>query len=164
MQLLWEKIQSTLDKKTVNDLKKGATDIDLALIESIVGHTLPNDFKDFLKIYNGQKGEVSGIFTDRYFLSTDEIAANWKIWKDLEDSGTFDDCTTENDSQIKNNWWHEGWIPFTDDGSGNHLCIDLAPTSHGNVGQIIEMWHDDNQRKYIAKNFTEFLHLEFNLT
>nr|WP_241011423.1 SMI1/KNR4 family protein [Burkholderia sp. Ac-20392] len=49
------------------------------------------------------------------------------------------------------------WIPFTHDGSGNHLCIDLDPADDGFSGQVIRVWPDDARRERIAGGFSEWL-------
>ena len=43
------------------------------------------------------------------------------------------------------------------DGCGNEKMIDLDPTEHGTVGQIIQMWHDDPTRSKEAESLYDFL-------
>jgi len=52
-------------------------------------------------------------------------------------------------------WAHHGWIPFATDYSGCYLCIDLAPTHDGRVGQVLLV--DDDQRKVIYPGVLELL-------
>lgn len=46
----------------------------------------------------------------------------------------------------RENWWHERWIPFLTNGSGDSVCVDLEGTFGGAPGQIVQFWHDDEQR------------------
>src|ERR1051325_4380886 len=58
---------------------------------------------------------------------------------------------------IKDDWWNSFWIPFTHDGAGNHICIDLDPTPNGKYGQIIRMWPDSPDRELYASSFSEYI-------
>ncbi|WP_374196413.1 SMI1/KNR4 family protein [Burkholderia sp. Se-20378] len=90
-------------------------------------------------------------------LSSHEILAQWRIWKGLVDGGDFDGVESEPDPGIGDDWYNLKWIPFTHDGSGNHLCIDLDPADDGFSGQVIRVWHDDARRERIAGGFSEWL-------
>lgn len=54
-------------------------------------------------------------------------------------------------------WWHEAWLPITDDGSSNHLCVDLAPAEGGEVGQIIRVWNRSERREVVASSLTAWI-------
>ena len=168
MDQTWNKLIKGLDQIAENnkdfnyDLNPGVTDKKIISIENTIGKTFPKDFKDFYKIHNGENSQGSGIMKGEEFLSMERILEEWNIWKDLLDSNTFfsdEDGIFESDpdSGIKNNWWNTLWIPFTYDGSGNHICIDLDPSEEGNYGQIIRMWHDDPIRELLANSFSEWI-------
>ncbi len=127
--------------------------------ETALGIQFPADFKKSVEIRDGQQSDILiGFVEASEFLSLERILDEWRVWKDLYDSGEFKDCASEPTGPIKTDWWNPKWIPFTYDGSGNHLCLDLDPASGGAVGQIITMWHDDAERKVIAPNFQTWLH------
>jgi cell wall assembly regulator SMI1 len=63
---------------------------------------------------------------------------------------------TNPDIGIKNDWWNPLWIPFFDDADCNHYCIDLDPAKDGNYGQIIKTWHDDKERRMVARSFKDW--------
>lgn len=87
----------------------------------------------------------------------ERIRDEWKVWNDLLDSGDLEDWHSEPEKQIRSDWWNPKSIPLTHEWSGNHECLDLAPTEYGDLGQIISMWHDHAIREVIAKNFCSWL-------
>ena len=91
------------------------------------------------------------------FLSLQAMCLEWNVWKELLDGGDFEDSQGEPHGPIVSDWWSAGWIPLTYDGSGNHQCLDLNPAQGGQVGQIIQMWHDDAERTVVANSFREWL-------
>lgn len=167
MDQIWNKLIKGLDKLSAQskdfnyDLNEGVTDKKIASVEKTIGKALPEDFKQFYKVHNGEIENGQGILLGEEFLSVERIIEEWNIWKDLLDNKEFIEdgvaIESEPDAGIKNNWWNPFWIPFTYDGSGNHICIDLDPSQDGNYGQIIRMWHDDATRELLANNFTEWI-------
>jgi cell wall assembly regulator SMI1 len=43
-------------------------------------------------------------------------------------------------------WWRQSWVPFLENGAGDHLCIDLAAENGGTPGQVLMFYHDWEQR------------------
>lgn len=138
----------------LNDLNPPATDKEIEELSDALGYALPEDLVCLLQIHNGQKGDAGWLFDGQEFLSSDRIIDEWKIWKDLLDSGDFDETTSEPQKGIKEYWWSEKWIPFTYNGSGDHYCIDLDPADSGASGQVITMWHDDEERALLAPSLS----------
>ncbi|AJX35248.1 SMI1/KNR4 family protein [Burkholderia oklahomensis] len=129
----------------------------IAALQAALGVTLPTEFVESLRIHDGQ-AETDAVFADSdALLGAREIVAQWSIWKNLVAGGDFDDMTSEPDPGIKDDWYNLKWIPFTHDGSGNHLCLDLDPAEGGVVGQVIRVWHDDSVRERVARSFAEWL-------
>jgi len=168
MDQTWNKLIKGLDQIADNykdfnfELNPGVTDKKIQSIEKIIGKTFPEDFKSFYKIHNGENSHGYGIMKGEEFLSMERILEEWNVWKELLDTNSFtndedDIFVSDPDTGIKNNWWNTHWIPFTYDGSGNHICIDLDPSDEGNYGQIIRMWHDDSTRELLANSFTEWI-------
>jgi len=85
------------------------------------------------------------------------------VWKELFDAGEFDDpeefySYCEIDRLIKtNSCWNPKWIPIACNSSGDNYCLDLDPDIHGNYGQIITLWHDEEDRELVAVNFRSWL-------
>ncbi|BEN51430.1 MULTISPECIES: SMI1/KNR4 family protein [Serratia] len=159
MKQLWEKMEAILqdtDPDLLADLGPPATDEDIATLEQALGLSLPADFVACMKIHNGQHGISHGLFDECEFLSTSRIIQEWRIWKGLLDGGDFEGAESCPQSGIRPEWWSPAWIPFTYNGAGDHLCIDLAPTDVGIPGQIITLWHDDGVREKQADSFIQW--------
>lgn len=159
----WTIIESWLQEnapQTTVFLNKGVTNDEIANLEGKIGAKLPADFVEFYKIHNGASEELGLIDTEE-LLSFERILEEWQVWKNLLDSHTFEDeegvFTSDSPKTIKTDWWNPLWIPITYDGSGNHFCLDLDPTSKGNYGQIIRMWHDDAERTLEAISFSAWI-------
>lgn len=140
-----------------NALNPPATEADVTLLEKAVGINLPQDFVAALRTGNGQSEKFHGIFDGNHFLSIAEIVNNWNIWKMLLEGGDFDNAKSKPENGIKYGWWNPRWIPFTSNGSGDHFCIDMDPSSEGTVGQIIFVWHDMADRQCVSDSFSTWL-------
>jgi cell wall assembly regulator SMI1 len=125
---------------------EGADAQAIGAAEQALGIQFPADFKKSVEIRDGQSDITIGFVEASEFLSLERILDEWK------------DCASEPTGPIKSDWWNPKWIPFTYDGSGNHLCLDLDPASGAEVGQVITMWHDDAERKVVAPSFQTWLH------
>ncbi|WP_245983023.1 SMI1/KNR4 family protein [Trinickia fusca] len=130
---------------------------EIATLHALLDVTLPNEFVESLGIHNGQANPGAVFADDDTLLNAREIVAQWSIWRKLVADGDFDDTTSEPDPGVKDDWYNLKWIPFTHDGSGNHLCLDLDPAEGGVVGQVIRVWHDDVQRERVAWSFAQWL-------
>ena len=164
MKQAWGKLESHLktnNPELLEDLSPPATDAEIHELEYKLGVALPTDFVDCLKIHNGQKGASEWLFSGSEFLSSQRIMEEWTIWKNFLDNGDFDGNEIKPAIGIKPVWWGPKWIPFTYNGWGDHLCLDLDPASQGRTGQVITLWHDDGARNKkadsFAKWFTDFV-------
>ena len=156
MKQQWARLEAYLKANKpalLADLVPPATDVELYELEHKLGVTLPADFVECLKIHNGQNGESEWLFSGSEFLSSRRILDEWSIWNSLLQNGDFVGAEPEAGFGIQPVWWSPKWIPFTYDGAGNHLCLDLDPISGGRVGQVITLWHDDGARKKKADSF-----------
>ncbi|NRO98830.1 molybdenum cofactor biosynthesis protein MoaA [Paraburkholderia sp. NMBU_R16] len=139
-------------------LNAGAGDEDIRSLEAALDIALPEDFIESLKIHNGQPRIAGDFFDGDSLLCGRDILKAWKVWHKLVVSGDFEDCSAEPDDGIKDDWYNLKWIPFTSNGAGDHLCLDFDPAEGGTVGQVIRVWHDDDQRTLVARSFREWLH------
>ncbi len=162
MQKTWETLDACLSKVAKQnpdfeyELNSGATDAEIATLQAALPYELPKDYIACLKIHNGEATGI-GVFDSEEFLSTEDVLFQYNIWKTLLDDGTFEDedgaYTCEPDVGTREDWWHTGLIPFTHNGGGDHLCLDLNPTQEGHYGQIVRTWHDDLPRTIVASDF-----------
>ncbi|MCU9953414.1 SMI1/KNR4 family protein [Burkholderia sp. BKH01] len=157
---IWKRFDDALAidfSRLPGGLNGPASNDEIAALRAALGTALPDTFVDSLRIHNGQADPGDGFSENDALLSSHEIIAQWTIWKGLVDGGDFDGVMSEPDPGIRDDWYNLKWIPFTHDGSGNHLCLDLDPAEGGAVGQVIRVWHDDDRRERIAKSFPEWL-------
>lgn len=160
----WVKIESWLEEnapeinKSLND---GIGKTELAQLEYVLKSELPDDFVDFYSIHDGQEPDADWLLDGEEFMSARRILEEYKIWKNLLTNGDFKEdgvvYKSTPDKGIKDDWWNPKWIPFTYNGSGDHLCIDLDPAEGGTYGQIIRMWHDDPERSLEANSLKEWI-------
>jgi cell wall assembly regulator SMI1 len=160
MQDVWNRIERWLAANVpdiLDGLNPGATMREIEETETFLGVTFPEDVRASYLIHNGQSSESGALFGTFQLLALENIRDEWSVWKDLLDAGDFDDARSEPDGPIVTDWWHPRWIPLTYNGGGDHHCLDLAPAPGGDVGQIIEMWHDDAARCVEARSFRAWL-------
>lgn len=164
MEQTWTKFEEWLSRHWpdgLSCLNPPASDEQISQLEERLDARLPADFVACLKIHNGQNG-FSSVLDGMEFLSCEEIYSQWFVWKDLLDGGDFKDIFSEPEEGIKTDWWNPKWIPFTHNGGGDHLCLDLDPAPSGLTGQVITMWHDMEARELKAKNFAEYFETYVN--
>ncbi len=173
MDELWEALESWLGQnlpEVIADLNPGCSSEQLHELERCLNCDLPEDFKAFYRRHNGQKGEVTGIFCGLPFLSMDDLLDQWSAWRELaqdfakeaEDFGEENYATQITGESypvdaIKPIYINLKWIPFSHDGSGNHLGIDLDPGSAGIIGQVINFGTDESNKFVLASSITEFM-------
>lgn len=152
----WERLEAWLrlnEAKTLADLNPPATTIEIQDLERRLGCALPSDYIECLKIHAGQQGKAKWLFDGNEFLSPKNVLLSWAAWNDLLADGDLEGFTAKSDMEIQAVWWSRGWIPFASNGGGDFLCLDMAPTSGGHPGQVIEIFHDFPTRKLIAPDF-----------
>jgi cell wall assembly regulator SMI1 len=157
----WDRVERWLALEAPNvadGLNPPAREVDLAEAEVVLGVRLPEAVRRAYLRHDGQRRDAPWMFDGSEWLSLNRIQEEWRVWKELLDDGDFDGSEGEGDGEtVRTDWWNAGWIPLTYDGSGNHHCVDMAPGPRGNVGQIIEMWHDDGARPVVATSFEAWI-------
>ena len=159
MTTYWLRIHAYLERKApeiLADLRPGASTRAIELLEQKLQIRLPNDFAACLKVHNGQTDNAAGLFNGLTFLGTEAIAQEWDIWQRLLLEGDLP-SGPKPEAGISLRWWDCGWVPFTSNGSGDHLCIDLNPGTGGTYGQVISIWHDDARRTLKAHSFEKWI-------
>lgn len=164
MDNIWQRLLNILEaqnEKVAISFHEGATEADFEALEHTIKAKLPEDFKAFYRIHNGQTDKYVGLFYSSALLPINEIIHNWKhsyrflqevqknprrIFGSHVDDADFEESTQkdwQDAKEIQDVWWHPLWIRFTDDTCGDGYSVDLAPTSEGQMGQIIWYFHDD---------------------
>ncbi len=165
---LWMRIEKALEVSAPTiraALGPGADTQQFHELETLCKVTLPEEFQAAWRIHDGQGVNVGSLipegFTDDEYelLSIKGMLAEWTPWKELIDGGEFAGNESVSDTGIRADWWHPAWIPFASNGGGDSLCIDLAPTDQGTLGQVISMSHETAERKRLAASIAVFLAL-----
>ncbi|HLJ97345.1 MAG TPA: SMI1/KNR4 family protein [Gemmataceae bacterium] len=165
METLWRRLESWIRENApeiLATLQPGATTEELQQAEDELRVALPKSVRDFYRIHNGQATDKYG-FTAQMFLygwqvpNLKRVVHQWKGWKEVLERGAFQGVRSTPDKGVRNDWWNVKWIPVTQNASGDHLCIDLAPAKGGAVGQMISVWHDAPERSIVGASFQEWV-------
>lgn len=138
--------------EALRTLQPPASPSALDAAQRVLDVVLPPDCRAWYALHDG--AEWNGPLTEE-ILSLDGMLSTWRLLCGLERDGTFAGCRVEADQQVKPTWWNARWLPITSDGAGNHLCVDMDPTTKGSAGQIIRYWHDGGERSVVARNFMD---------
>ena len=68
------------------ELNAGASEADFVKLEQTLGYALPEEFKEFYRVANGEP-DIDGVFAGDEWLSIDRIIDEYAVWKDLYDDG-----------------------------------------------------------------------------
>lgn len=169
MQAAWQKIKNWIEANhpvMLTTLNDGASSLDFQRLEALTEKELPEDFKGFYRVHNGQnRTTYLNLFDGDLLLEIDCIIDDWQTWKivlpeiNANCRAMFDQpAASSPDKGIKSDWWNLAWVPITTNGSGDSYCLDLDPSAEGTYGQIIRMWHDNPQRELIAPSFREWIY------
>ena len=160
MHEIWTRLEDWLAAHApllLPDLNPGATEAELSRLAATIGAELPADFLAFYRVHDGQRGDAGGLYEAEELLSVGRMLDEWTVWNDLLRQRTFDGAYSAAPAGVKDNWWNPRWLPLTYDGSGNHCCLDLDPAPGGTYGQVIRMWHDDDERPLLAPSFRAWI-------
>ncbi len=142
-------------------LPSGASLAAIVNAESMMGVEFPDDLRDLLLRHNG-----SGPFFiypykngdgQQWFLGLDEILNTWKLLSEVGADFEKDGKYGEQSGPIKNNYWNNRWIPFTDNSCGDNIFVDLNPDEQGTLGQIVDWWHEGGVSTLEASSLCEWL-------
>jgi cell wall assembly regulator SMI1 len=126
------------------ELLPGLTDSEYEKFEERLGLRAPAAFRALYQWRNGQSAKCYKGFQDnRQFASAECILGSKQILDEMNEGneeGGFDS------GFAMANWWSPSWIPFLDNGGGDHLCLDLGGAFTGRPGQLITFWHDWENR------------------
>jgi cell wall assembly regulator SMI1 len=157
---LWQRIEHWLTAYAPHILETfnpGASEAQMVEAEAMLGLALPEDFKAFYRIHNGGgagflaiEGMDQGLLPLNYVMQTPRVT--------IDGEPGFVSDSTRKRPPVQAVQWHTGWVMFAEDGSGNSLCLDMAPAAGGQVGQVFAYDHDDGGPTWvIAPSFAALL-------
>lgn len=137
--------------------KPGASLEEIHATEQEIGLTFPDSLRESYLIHNGDPQWIRTHPTGG-LLSLDEIVKTWKMHEHAVEEGyTIDSDYVNCDSRIRRVGWDLKWIPITDNGSGNPICVDLHPTKKGTVGQVFDFINHRGPVSILGISFGDFL-------
>lgn len=130
-----------------------ATPEAIAAAEAALGCTLPDDYKQFLRIHNGQDEFAPWVGLGA-LLPIEQVApARANIFN--EDGEVDPDDVGPGIRAVD---YLQAWIPISRSSRNrDYLCLDLDPAPGGTVGQILEFVIDFNGRPLVANSFADLL-------
>ena len=165
---MWARLETCLDviPKLRDDLRSGLAKEQWQVLEQKIGVTLPESFKDFYAVHNGQEGKkAGGLFFGIEFIPFAEVMVQWEGWHTIIGDNNSEklredycyDCQSLTPDAINVTYANNLWIPFAHDWGGNHLGIDLDPDVKGTVGQVINFGRGEEHKVVVAKSFEAFI-------
>lgn len=128
-------------------LRPGVTDARLDEFESRFALTLPDAFRQLYRWRNGYDMTRSeSLVENLMFSSLEDIAGQKELLDGMIDTD-FDDPR----------WWRRSWVPFLENGAGDHLCVDLVAEEGGTPGQVLMFYHDWERRPVRASSLEAWL-------
>ncbi len=157
----WRTIEAWLDEHhpaQLETFRPPAPAAAVAVAEAAMGLMLPDEYKAFLALHDGQ--EDTGTFVGHTrLLGVGELAEarSWLITLESEHGSGARDA---DDPRVAPVGFHPSWVPIASI-SRTYLCLDLAPGPGGAVGQVVTYHTDDDARPLTASGFAELLSLYF---
>jgi cell wall assembly regulator SMI1 len=144
-----------------SSLPPGASASAISEAESVMRVDFPDDFRRFFLRHDGS----GSYFVSPYkiggggqtIMALKAIVRTWKrmveIGADFEKDGEFGEQT----GPVKPNYWNKRWFPFTENGCGDNIYLDLDPAEDGTVGQVVDWWHEGGVSTCQSPSLQEWL-------
>jgi cell wall assembly regulator SMI1 len=155
---LWQRIEQWLAAHAphiLDTLNPGASEAEIAEAEATLGFALSEDFKAFYRIHNGGGAGLLAIEgVDQGLLPLKRVVQTYET---VDDPPGFVTDPSRKHPPVQPVQWHSGWLVFAENGAGSFLCLDMAPATGGQVGQVIAYDHGDGPSWVIAPSFEALL-------
>src|SRR5262245_37672694 len=128
-------------------------------LERRIGAPLPDGFKQYLAVMDGQNdlGRDRPLIGYNRFLSVARIIETMDMQRlQFGDEDRVDWIT---ESKIQPLMWDSHWVPFSDFEGSPRLILDLHPGRNGTYGQVWQDWPGrdrEDDGTVIALTFAEF--------
>lgn len=140
-------------------LAEGASEDEIAELETALGLRLPDDLRHSLSLHNGAANEGYLLYHGE-LLSTARILEIWQMYRDMQHNEGWgqgsDYQTDELQGPIRPVYWDGLRIALTDN-SGDAAMLDLQPAKGGQAGQIIEFDGEVGPRTVLAPSFSAWI-------
>ena len=137
-------------------LQEPATEEQIEELESAIGKTLPQDFKELYQWHNGLTSEdnLGSLFFGLDFLPIEQVLDEYYDRESYDPIGPLEKYDKEIDPS---NVLNPHWIKFGFDGAHTGLYMDLAPSEQGKYGQIIFVDDEYDTAILVANSITELV-------
>lgn len=136
---VWQEIIAiikNINPKAYESLNPPATDAQIEQLENELGVTLPQSFKDYLKVCNGQQHNDYEHLLVGYnaFLSVEDMIK----WRQIQLDLFADEEPIEHlvENKIQPVIWDKNWLPFTNYEGSAMLILDFNTGKNGTDGQV----------------------------
>jgi cell wall assembly regulator SMI1 len=154
----WARIEHALQRwvpRTAQTLAPPATYREIEMLETTIELKLPDQFRESLKIHNGQN-DPSGCHSfiiEGLLANTTQIAETWRMLNDVDEHWRKREPDWDMHSSHEE-WWDRRWVPFTT-GQGDCLCINLNPDVRpgGTFGEIVCHLNSNPHEPGIARSY-----------
>ena len=102
---------------------------------------IPTEFCDYLSWHDGQPFDSETLYDNKRLMPVNSILRALDVFNDCAGAGEFP----------MDDWWLSTWLPFADDGGGNHIILDCR------TGVVHEFWKNDSDRPIVADSFGAWL-------
>lgn len=152
----WRRLEGELSPRVVASLRPPPTREVVRTVERVLGAPLPEDFAASLAVHDGQRAGAPPLVDGWALLRLTEVMRYWNVlrrraWLPRRREGV------EPDVGVQPCWFHPRWIPIAVRGAGEILCLDLAPTVAGVLGQIVAYRDHEGARRIAAASFAAWL-------
>lgn len=138
-----------------DEMADGASDRALAEAGERLEDAWPSQLEASLRTHDGWAAFV--VHGSWRLLSAAEIADTWRRIRDIgfgDDPALPAEGTPE--GPVDPVFWSDDWLPIAEGAQGRFACLDLAPPEEGDVGQVVEFWHQDPARPVRASSYADW--------
>ena len=131
-------------------LNSPATDDAVQRLETTLGHPIPGDVRESLKIHNGQHdpSRLQLLCDAGTLLSADRMLEVWAMITEIDR-----DLSNRIPDRAGVEWWNPAYLPISDF-EGDHLCVNLLPD---NQGEVLWHVHDSGIEHNVFGSYTDWL-------
>jgi len=159
---MWTEIVSQIAALSPSVLASVNPPADPGVIDTLerrIGAPLPDGFKQYLAVMDGQNdlGRDHPLIGYNRFLSVARIIETMDMQRFCFGDKDRIDWITEN--KIQPVMWDSHWVPFSDFEGSPRLILDLHPGRNGTYGQVWQDWPGrdrENDGTVMALTFAEF--------
>lgn len=163
IQNLVQRFQTVLAKiqkqqaQAVLQLNEGASEAALLQVQAALNVVFPDNLQQWYRMFDGQSAHSEHVFNCAIWLSLERMQLAWQQMNMRAAEMHNEDNALSLDDEVQALWWHDAWLPLSEDTQGNYVCVDLAPTEEGEIGQIIRVSRDNMARSLEAASLEAWL-------